>query len=450
MGEDLFGGKMELHYDEDLPPAQVEAMEKLLRTEAKLRNVDAPVPYKYRGTIDKNLEEVTTQAAKDIYDTTDFRSVIDKHHRTASLDELVDKKQLELSRQGQDPMGQQEADAYRFHKSLKRQQEKAELKVKGDKDLKKYPKKEGQPEEVKYGDMDGLKDRSKATYGKDNPFKNIDDFTAGDHAFMVNPKTEHQIIINDTHTWEENGKQTPHNSTLEEMKAKYKKAGHVKEDADFVEAQTGVKPREGIKATDKGVTKTTPTEDTTTAETTDTGTSTADTVAEDVADAAKDIPKAGLNVRGIAKEGAKGLLAGLAGEFVSNKLDTKAADPKGDEKDTRTEAQKYRHEAESGGIAGGLLFGAAGAASGAAAGMAGLGIHEGMDKAFGTGHASEFASDVLAGGASGALFVAPLGPEAMAVGAAVGAGIGVVEGLVKETKVGTEIKKGWDWVKSKF
>ena len=261
---------------------------------------------------------------------------------------------------------------------------------------------------------------------------------------MKNPKTEETIAINDTHTWEDGGKQTPHNSTLEEMKAKYKKAGHMEADTEVVIAKSGGKSRVAVKAKTKAdVEVTTDTDGAT-------GTSTADAVAEDVAEAAKDIPKAGLNVRGMAKEGVKGLAAGLAGEFISNKLDTKAADPRGGEKDTRTEAQKYRHEAESGGIAGGFLFGAPGAVAGATAGVVGLGIHEGMDKAFGTGHASEFASDVLAGGASGALFVAPLGPEAMVVGAAVGAGIGVVEGLVEETKLGGELEKGWHWLKSKF
>ena len=440
IGEDLFAGKIDLEYADEMTPAQVEAMEIRLRTEAKLRNVDAPVPYKYRGTIDKNLEEVTTQAAKDIYDTTNFRSVIDRHHRTASLDELVDNKQLELTRRGQDPMKQQEADAYRFHKSLKRQQQKAEQKLKDDKDLKKFPKKERQPEEVKYGDMEGLKDRSKATYGN----QSLDDFTTGNYSFMKDPKTGESIAINDTHTWEEGGKVTPHNSTHEDIVAKYKKAGRMEADPEIVMAKSGGKSKIAVKAKTKADTEITTDTDGAT------GTSTADAVAEDLADAAKDIPKAGLNVRGMAKEGAKGLAAGLAGEFISNKLDTKAADPRGGEKDTRTEAQKYRHEAESGGIAGGFLFGAPGAVAGATAGVVGLGIHEGMDKAFGTGHASEFASDVLAGGASGALFVAPLGPEAMVVGAAVGAGIGVVEGLVEETKLGGELEKGWHWLKSKF
>ena len=172
---------------------------------------------------------------------------------------------------------------------------------------------------------------------------------------------------------------------------------------------------------------------------------------ESLKDKVKTGLKESLTPKDMAKEGAKGFMYGIAGEIGSDIIDPHAATPslKPGEKDTRTEWQQIRHAGESGAIAGSFM-GTKFAGTGALAGVDDLLVHQGMDKAFGTGHTSEFFSDVLAGGSSGAIFGSAAGPEGAIVGGLVGAGIGVLQGVVEETPVGTDLKKAWGWLKKKL
>ena len=288
----------------------------------------------------------------------------------------------------------------------------------------------------------------KTLYGENKNYSTLEDLHAkGDYdpIYLKNAKTGDEMIIKDNVEITPN-KETNHGNDPRTQADRWKASGDwIEQTPEVVHANTGTNERVKT-AVDSRTVPSINTSDTT-------GTITLPKVEKlDLKDAVKRGLKESLTGKQAAKEAGKGLIFGAIGELASDIFDPKAATQAKDT-DTRTEWEKYRHEAESGGVAGGFM-GPTFAASGATAGVVGLGVHEGMEKLFGKGHVSEFSADVLASGASGATFGLGAGVEGALVGGIIGTAIGIGEGVLDETKFGQSIKdtasKDWAWLKSKL
>lgn len=293
-------------------------------------------------------------------------------------------------------------------------------------------------------------ERGTSTYGDSKTYQNIDDlYSSGesDPIFLENSKNGDTMVIKDNLQITPE-KETAHgNLPREQADAHIKTGDWFEHDPNDIKAATGsessppsvVDPTTDTESFPKGLPEKI-TDDIKSA-----------LKPENLKDKVKTGLKESLRPKDMAKEGAKGFMYGIVGEIGSDIIDPHAATPslKPGEKDTRTEWQQIRHAGESGAIAGSFL-GPKFAGTGALASVDDLLVHQGMEKTFGTGHTSEFFGDVLAGGSSGAIFGSAAGPEGAIVGGIVGAGIGVLQGVVEETPVGKELKKGWSWLKKKL